>query len=221
MKEQVDVALIEKQGYHHYWFSAEKKGYSGVATATTLPHTVLAKGKGGELDPEDREGRVLVCEVGEVVCINTYLPSGSNKDERQRFKEDWREEWRRFIRPYLDDERPVVVCGDLNIAHTEDDIWNPKGNSKNSGFLPHERAWFTNLLNEGWVDAFRTTVGEGEKIYSWWSNRGQARAKNRGWRIDYFLLNKPAAAAMVDCTIVRQGGIDVSDHAPVVLDLDL
>ncbi|MEC7089938.1 MAG: endonuclease/exonuclease/phosphatase family protein, partial [Candidatus Thermoplasmatota archaeon] len=77
------------------------------------------------------------------------------------------------------------------------------------------------LLNEGWVDAFRTTVGEGEKIYSWWSNRGQARAKNRGWRIDYFLLNKPAAAAMVDCTIVRQGGIDVSDHAPVVLDLDL
>ena len=200
---------------------AEKKGYRGVATATTLPHTVLAKGKGGELDPEDREGRVLVCEVGEVVCINTYLPRGSNKDARQRFKEDWMEEWRRFIRPYLDDERPVVVCGDLNIAHTEDDIWNPKGNAKNSGFLPHERAWFTDLLNEGWVDAFRTTVGEGEKIYSWWSNRGQARAKNRGWRIDYFLLNKPAAAAMVDCTIVRQGGIDVSDHAPVVLDLDL
>ena len=149
-----------------------------MATATTLPHTVLAKGKGGELDPEDREGRVLVCEVGEVVCINTYLPSGSNKDERQRFKEDWMEEWRRFIRPYLDDERPVVVCGDLNIAHTEDDIWNPKGNAKNSGFLPHERAWFTDLLNEGWVDAFRTTVGEGEK-----STRGGQTGGKQGPKI--------------------------------------
>ena len=131
------------------------------------------------------------------------------------------EEWRQFIRPYLDDKRPVVVCGDLNIAHTEDDIWNPKGNVKNSGFLPHERSWFTDLLADGWTDAFRACVGEGEKIYSWWSNRGQARAKDRGWRIDYFLLNPVAAAALVDCSIVRQGGIDVSDHAPVVLDLDL
>ena len=131
------------------------------------------------------------------------------------------EEWRHFIRPYLDDERPVVVCGDLNIAHTEDDIWNPKGNARNSGFLPHERAWFSDLLADGWLDAFRYKVGDGAKVYSWWSNRGQARAKDRGWRIDYFLLNPVAAEAMVDCTIVRQGGIDISDHAPVVLDLDI
>ena len=114
-----------------------------------------------------------------------------------------------------------MVCGDLNIAHTEDDIWNPKGNAKSSGFLPHERAWFTDLLNDGWMDAFRANVGPGEKVYSWWSNRGQARAKDRGWRIDYFLLNPVAAAGLENCTIVRQGGIDVSDHAPVVLDLDL
>lgn len=131
------------------------------------------------------------------------------------------EEWRAWLRPFLDDDRPVVVCGDLNIAHTEDDIWNPKGNAKNSGFLPHERAWFTELLADGWTDAFRHLAGEGVKTYSWWSNRGQARAKDRGWRIDYFLLNQAALSSLVDCTIVREGGLDVSDHAPLVLDLDL
>jgi len=130
-------------------------------------------------------------------------------------------EWRSSLKPYVYDERPVVVCGDLNIAHTEDDIWNPKGNAKISGFLPHERAWFSELLADGWVDAFRTVAGEGVKTYSWWSNRGQARAKDRGWRIDYFLLNPTAAKGLVDCTIIRQGGLDISDHAPLVLDLDL
>ena len=147
-------------------------------------------------------------------------PSGSNKAERQEFKESWMEEWRAFIKPYLASESPVIVCGDLNIAHTEDDIWNPKGNAKSSGFLPQEREWFTQLLSDGWHDAFRGHVGEGEKIYSWWSNRGQARALNRGWRIDYFLLNPVAAAMIKDVQIIRQGGIDVSDHAPVILDLD-
>ena len=199
---------------------AEKKGYSGVATGTVGTHVVLGKGKGGTLDANDLEGRVLVCEINGVVCINTYLPSGSNKDERQTFKEGWMEEWRQFIRPYLDDKRPVVVCGDLNIAHTEDDIWNPKGNVKNSGFYPtNVRGSPTSWPTGGPMRSGRALGGE--KIYSWWSNRGQARAKDRGWRIDYFLLNSVAAAALVDCSIVRQGGIDVSDHAPVVLDLDL
>ena len=221
LEDQLPKDWSWPEGWHITLHPAEKKGYSGVATGTTEPHTVIQTGKGGALDPDDLEGRVLVTEVGGVVCINTYLPSGSNKDERQHFKEAWMEEWRTFIRPYLEDDRPVIVCGDLNIAHTEDDIWNPKGNAKNSGFLPHERAWFTDLLEDGWMDAFRATVGPGEKVYSWWSNRGQARAKDRGWRIDYFLLNSVAAKALVDCTIVRQGGIDVSDHAPVVLDLNL
>ena len=199
---------------------AEKKGYSGVATATKQPHTVLQTGHGGSQDPLDTEGRVLVCEVNGLTCINTYLPSGSNKEERQQFKEGWMEQWRTFLLSYLEDERPVIVCGDLNIAHTEDVIWNPKGNAKSSGFLPHERVWFTDLLNDGWTDAFRHIAGEGNKTYSWWSNRGQARVKDRGWRIDYFLLNKAATRALKDCFIVRQGGIDVSDHAPVVLDLE-
>ena len=221
LQEQLPKDWDWPEGWQTTLYPAEKKGYSGVATGTVAPHTVLSKGKGGALDPDDSEGRVLTCEVNGVVCVNTYLPSGSNKDERQRFKEGWMEEWRHFIKPFLADKRPAIVCGDLNIAHTEDDIWNPKGNANSSGFLPHERAWFTDLLNDGWVDAFRAIAGEGTKTYSWWSNRGQAREKDRGWRIDYFLLNPTAAAALVDCTIVRQGGIDVSDHAPVVLDLDL
>ena len=111
------------------------------------------------------------------------------------------------------------MCGDLNIAHTEDDIWKPKGNAQSSGFLPHERAWFSELLNDGWHDVFRQQVGEGEKIFSWWSNRGQARIKDRGWRIDYFLLNDAAAKRVKAIHIERQGGLDVSDHAPVILDL--
>ena len=221
LDEQLPKDWSWPSGWHVTLHPAEKKGYSGVATATTSPHTVLERGKGGHLDPNDTEGRVLACEVNGVICINTYLPSGSNKDERQTFKEGWMEEWRQWLKPYLAEQRPVVVCGDLNIAHTEDDIWNPKGNAKNSGFLPHERSWFTELLSDGWTDAFRHLAGEGVKTYSWWSNRGQARAKDRGWRIDYFLLNDAALAALIDCTIVRQGGLDVSDHAPLVLDLDL
>ena len=198
---------------------AEKKGYSGVATLSRETIKTVETGMNGSVDTGDSEGRILVTEHQGFTCINTYLPSGSNKQERQEFKEAWMDEWRVFLAPYLKMKTPVVVCGDLNIAHTEDDIWNAKGNAKSSGFLPQEREWFTQLLNDGWSDAFRNHVGEGEKIYSWWSNRGQARALNRGWRIDYFLLNEAARNMVSDVSIVRQGGIDVSDHAPVVLDL--
>ena len=197
---------------------AEKKGYSGVATATTLPHTVHAKGKGGELATEDREGRVLVCEVGEVVCINTYLPSGSNKDERQRFKEDWMEEWRRFIRPYLDDERPVVVCGDLNIAHQEIDLKNWRGNQKNSGFLPAERKWMTELFEFGeFRDVFRNLYPDLE-MYTWWSNRGRAWEKNVGWRIDYQIATPRLAGSATDGSVFREERF--SDHCPLIIDYD-
>jgi len=130
-------------------------------------------------------------------------------------------EWRQWLQPFLALETPVIVCGDLNIAHTEDDIWNAKGNKKSSGFLPQEREWFSQLLSDGWSDVFREHVGEGHKEYSWWSNRGQARVKDRGWRIDYFLANPAASKLVKDISIIRQGGIDISDHAPLVLDLDL
>ena len=220
LEEQLPKDWAWPTGWDVTLHPAEKKGYSGVATASTTAHAVVARGKGGVLDPSDSEGRVLVCEVNGVVCVNTYLPSGSNKDERQTFKEGWMEEWRHFIRPYLDHERPVVVCGDLNIAHTEDDIWNPKGNARNSGFLPHERAWFSDLLADGWLDAFRYKVGDGAKVYSWWSNRGRARELDRGWRIDYLIGNTAAAKRFKSADICREGGMTVSDHAPVSIDLD-
>ena len=130
-------------------------------------------------------------------------------------------EWREYLQEYVSLESPVIVCGDLNIAHTEDDIWNPKGNAKMSGFLPHERQWFSDLLDDGWQDAFRELIGEGVKTYSWWSNRGQARAKDRGWRIDYFLLNKSAMKLVSNVRIERQGGLEISDHAPVIIDLNV
>ena len=219
LPEQLPKGWTWPEGYDVHLHSAQKKGYSGVTTLSRLPITSTSTGMGGRIDENDTEGRIIVSNHEGFTCINTYLPSGSNKEERQAFKEGWMDEWRTFLKPYLDLSTPVIVCGDLNIAHTEDDIWNPKGNAKSSGFLPHERAWFTDLLSDGWRDVFREHVGEGEKIFSWWSNRGQARAKDRGWRIDYFLLNEAAAARFESIRIERQGGLDVSDHAPEILDM--
>lgn len=198
---------------------AQKKGYSGVATISRVQMTELGRGMEGSLDPDDSEGRVLVTKHGDILLVNTYLPSGSSKEERQRYKETWMSQWRDFIRPLLESDQTVIVAGDLNIAHTENDIWNPKGNAKTSGFLPHEREWFSELLSDGWHDLFREHVGPEAKIFSWWSNRGQARVKDRGWRIDYLLGNKAARDRLVSVEIDRQGGLEVSDHAPVILDL--
>ena len=161
----------------------------------------------------------MITEHDDLLLVNTYLPSGSSKEERQIYKETWMEQWRQFIQPLIALEKPVIVAGDLNIAHTENDIWNPKGNAKSSGFLPHEREWFSDLLNDGWHDLFREHVGPDAKLFSWWSNRGQARIKDRGWRIDYLLGNKIAFDRLVSVEIDRQGGLEVSDHAPVILDL--
>jgi len=198
---------------------AEKKGYSGVATISKTDMIEIGRGMNGSLDPNDSEGRVLVTKHNDILLVNTYLPSGSSKEERQHYKETWMSQWREFIRPLLDSDQTVIVAGDLNIAHTESDIWNPKGNTKTSGFLPHEREWFSDLLSDGWHDLFREHVGPDAKIYSWWSNRGQARAKDRGWRIDYLLGNKVARQRLTSVEIDRQGGLEVSDHAPVILDI--
>ena len=198
---------------------AAKKGYSGVATLSSIDMVEERRGMISSIDANDSEGRIIVTKHGNLTCINTYLPSGSNKEERQNFKEQWMDEWRTWLGPYLQLSTPVLVVGDLNIAHTEDDIWNAKGNAKSSGFLPQEREWFSNLLRDGWHDLFREHVGEGVKLYSWWSNRGQARAKDRGWRIDYMLGNEALMPFVESIRIDRQGGLDISDHAPVILDL--
>tara|TARA_B100001758_G_scaffold192098_1_gene169212 strand:- start:2913 stop:3689 length:777 start_codon:yes stop_codon:yes gene_type:complete len=219
LQEQLPKDWDLPEGYSWILHPAEKKGYSGVATIANIPMQEIGRGMNGSLDPNDSEGRVLVTRHNELTLINTYLPSGSSKEERQNYKEQWMDEWYDFVSPMLLSDKPVILAGDLNIAHTEDDIWNPKGNAKSSGFLPQEREWFSKLLTDGWHDLFREQVGEGEKIYSWWSNRGQARAKDRGWRIDYFLGNPAAASITKSCRIERRGGLEVSDHAPVILDL--
>lgn len=206
-------------GYEWILHPAQKKGYSGVATLSRIPMEELGRGKGGQVDANDSEGRVLITKHDDLILVNTYLPSGSSKEERQNYKEAWMAEWREFGKKYLDMKTPVIMAGDLNIAHTEADIWNPKGNKKTSGFLPQEREWFDELLADGWCDMFRESVGPDEKTYSWWSNRGQARIKDRGWRIDYLLGNSAAKRMLKSCRIERRGGLEISDHAPVILDI--
>ena len=219
LEEQLPKDWSVPDGYEMILHPAQKKGYSGVATLSKDEMKEQGRGMQGKLDPDDSEGRVLVTKHDDLILVNTYLPSGSSKEERQRYKETWMAQWRDFIQPLLKSKHTVIVAGDLNIAHTENDIWNPKGNMKSSGFLPHEREWFSDLLGEGWHDLFREHVGPDEKIFSWWSNRGQARAKDRGWRIDYLLGNQAAFERLKSVTIDRQGGLEVSDHAPVILDL--
>ncbi|MCH1527898.1 MAG: exodeoxyribonuclease III [Candidatus Poseidoniaceae archaeon] len=219
LQEQLPKDWALPDGCKMILHPAEKKGYSGVATISKNEMVEIGRGMNGQIDPNDSEGRVLVTTHNGITLVNTYLPSGSSKEERQQYKETWMSQWRDFIRPYLNSKEPVIVAGDLNIAHTENDIWNPKGNAKSSGFLPHEREWFSELLAEGWCDLFREHVGPDEKTFSWWSNRGQARAKDRGWRIDYLLGNDAAKKRLISVEIDRQGGLEVSDHAPVILDI--
>ena len=219
LPEQIPANWSIPEGSEMILHPAQKKGYSGVATISKIEMTEVSRGMEGALDPNDSEGRVLVTMHDDILLVNTYLPSGSSKEERQQYKETWMSQWRDFIHPLLESDKTVIVAGDLNIAHTENDIWNPKGNAKSSGFLPHEREWFSELLNDGWHDLFREHVGPDAKIFSWWSNRGQARAKDRGWRIDYLLGNQAARDRLISVEIDRQGGLEVSDHAPVILDL--
>ncbi len=214
LPEQLPAEWREPAGWHVTWHPAEKKGYSGVATLTREPQEVLATGLPGEDDPE---GRVLQVRSRGIRLVNVYLPSGSSGDERQAVKEAWMERFLPFAAELAALDEPVILVGDLNIAHTENDIWNPTGNKKNSGFLPHEREWFTSLLQTGWSDVYRDHFGDVKGPYSWWSNRGQARAKDRGWRIDYALCNAAMAARVQEVAVDRQAGITVSDHAPVTV----
>jgi exodeoxyribonuclease-3 len=177
----------------------------------------LARGLGA--DDDDPDGRVLVTEADGWVVINTYLPSGSADERAQARKDAFCSLYASFLAPWAEDPRPVLVGGDLNIAPTAQDIHDPKGNAKSSGFLPHEREWFASLLGQGWSDLVREALGPGRGPYSWWSNRGQARALDRGWRIDHLLGNRAARARLVGAGVWRAGGLDTSDHAPVWVDL--
>jgi len=193
------------------------KREAGTLTSTAKGRTLktISGGASG-----DTEGRVLRVKVDGIQVVSVYLPSGSSSETRQEVKEQW---MARFA-PWADKLRrartPTLIGGDLNIAHTERDIFYAKSNQKQSGFLPHERQWFSDLLGKGWRDVVREHAGDVDGPYSWWSNRGQARKLDRGWRIDYLLANAAAAKRFTKATTHREAGLACSDHAPVSVDLD-
>ena len=219
LPEQMPADWSEPEGHDVIWHPAKKKGYSGVMTCSKINTEEIERGIDTELDSErDPEGRVLVTKHSNFLCINMYLPNGSSRVERQKYKDQWLEDMLSWSIKYLNYSGPALLCGDLNVAHTENDIWDPRGNRKTSGFLDHERNWFDRLLDLGWRDLVREHYGDTKGPYSWWSNRGRARELNRGWRIDYILANRAASSIFETAEIIREGGLVISDHAPVVVD---
>ncbi|GAB5555201.1 MAG: exodeoxyribonuclease III [Saprospiraceae bacterium] len=215
-QEQVDVQALEALGYQHFWHSAEKKGYSGVAIFTKQKPDLVKVGCG--IEKYDREGRILRADFGDWTLLNCYFPSGTSGDERQAFKMDYLADFQNWINE-LKKERPqLIIVGDYNIAHTEMDIHNPKGNKKTSGFLPEEREWMTQWFAGGFTDAFRS-LNPDKVEYSWWSYRANARANNKGWRIDY----QSVTDNLKDRLIKAYQMTDAvhSDHCPVYLEVDL
>ena len=215
LPEQAPDEIHRQRTYKIAWNPAEKKGYAGTGTWTRGEAETLGTG----MDDADAQGRILRSRFNGVHLINVYLPSGSRSDEAQANKEAFMNRLMPWAAALAALDEPVILGGDLNIAHTKLDIHNATGNKRNSGFLPHEREWFTKFLGRGWTDMVRHQLGEQQGPYSWWSNRGRARELNRGWRIDYLLGNTAATQRLVGAGIERQGGMEVSDHAPIWVDL--
>lgn len=215
MPEQLPRPWGNPRGWHAIWHPARKPGYAGTAVWARGDLAEESRGLGGP----DPEGRVLVARVGAIRVVCVYLPSGSSGAHRQAEKERWMEVFAPWAERLARSTVPTIMGGDFNIAHTERDIFYAKGNAKNSGFLPHERAWFGTLLGAGWRDLVREHFGDTAGPYSWWSNRGQARALDRGWRIDYLLANRAAAKRFRGASVDRRSGLEVSDHAMVSIDL--
>lgn len=217
MKENIDHAPFDALGYQNYWFSAQKKGYSGVAVFTKIKPDNVQYGTGHKVS--DDEGRVIQLDFGDTRLINAYFPSGTSGDERQSFKYEWLDEMYSYLNTLKKKHPKLILCGDYNIAHTEIDIHDPKGNKKSSGFLPEEREWMTKFLGSGWIDTFREFHTEPHR-YSWWSQRfPTVRAQNKGWRIDYINVTTPLKKNLKDAEIYPD--VKHSDHCPVYLDIKL
>ncbi|SFK14326.1 exodeoxyribonuclease III [Methylophaga sulfidovorans] len=213
---QLEDDIFRPQGYHCYYHDAEKKGYSGVALYCKAEPDEVIVGMGNE--EFDAEGRYIEARFGNLSVISLYMPSGSAKEERQLVKYRCMDFFEIKMQEMKDSGRDVLICGDWNIAHKNEDIRNWKGNLKNSGFLPEERAWLDKLFDEmGFIDAFRELPQE-EHQYTWWSNRGQARANNVGWRIDYHILTPGMKGKVKATEIYREESF--SDHAPLIIDYD-
>ncbi|MCL2372633.1 MAG: exodeoxyribonuclease III [Defluviitaleaceae bacterium] len=206
-------ADFEFPDYHVFWNSAEKKGYSG--TLVLCKEKPLAVSCGMGIEEHDKEGRIIACEFDKFVFVNVYTPNS----KRELLRLDYRMKWEDDFKAYLGSfDKPVVVCGDLNVAHREIDLKNPKSNVKNPGFTPEERAKMTELLGAGFTDTYRHLYPDVEGAYTWWSYMGQARAKNVGWRIDYFLVSDALKNNVKEALIYPD--MMGSDHCPVGLVLD-
>ncbi|CVH74472.1 Exodeoxyribonuclease [Clostridiales bacterium CHKCI006] len=210
---QIDLSF---EGYTSYWNSAVKKGYSGVAVFAKKEPLQVIKGMG--IEEHDQEGRLLTLEYPDFYFVTCYTPNS----KRELLRLDYRMEWEDAFLNYIDGlkaQKPVIFCGDLNVAHKEIDLKNPKTNRRNAGFTDEERAKFTTLLDHGWIDTFRHFYPDQEGIYSWWSYMFKAREKNAGWRIDYFVTSKDLEPTLQDAKIHTE--VLGSDHCPVELDIDL
>ena len=210
---QIDLDL---PNYHCYWNYADKKGYSG--TAMFLKREPLAVTYGIGVDKHDHEGRVITAELEDCFVVTVYTPNSQNELARLDYRMEWEDDFREYLMG-LDRRKPVVVCGDLNVAHKEIDLKNPKTNRMNAGFTDEERAKFGALLESGFTDTFRLLYPDAEGIYSWWSYRFHAREKNAGWRIDYFLVSDRLRDAVRQATV--HADIFGSDHCPVGLELEM
>lgn len=206
--------LMRPNGYHAYFFDAEKKGYSGVAIYSRQKPDNVITGLGWQT--ADTEGRYIQADFGQLSVASLYMPSGSSGEERQAIKFEFLDHYEKVLQQQLQQKRDFIICGDWNIAHKNIDIKNWRGNQKNSGFLPEERAWLDKIFDEwGWVDAFRMVNQEADK-YTWWSNRGQAWAKNVGWRIDYQVVT-PSLKNKIQSTVIYKEQ-RFSDHAPLIME---
>ncbi len=214
-KMQPDQADFKPEGYEQFWYSAEKKGYSGTAIFTK--HKPISVWYGLDIEKHDHEGRAITLEYEDFYLLCVYTPNAQRELARLQYRMEWENDLREYIKS-LDTTKPVIYCGDLNVAHEEIDLKNPKTNRGNAGFSDEERGKFTELLNSGFKDTFRTLYPD-KVQYSWWSYMFQARAKNAGWRIDYFVVSDRLMPKVKDSFILTE--IMGSDHCPVGIEIEL
>jgi len=213
--EQVGVFEFEEMGYHHFWYPAQKKGYSGVAIFSKQKPDTVVYGCG--IKEYDDEGRFIRADYGDISVISVYHPSGSSGDDRQAFKMKWLADFADYIEKLRKERPKLIISGDYNICHKAIDIHNPKSNANTSGFLPEEREWFDKFVDLGYIDTFRFFNQEPHQ-YSWWSYRAGSRGKNLGWRIDYNMVTQNLEKNLKRSVILNQAMH--SDHCPVMLEID-
>ncbi len=215
-KMQKDQLKLETPGYHQYWNYAIRKGYSGTAIFTRKEPVSVTNGLG--IEEHDQEGRLITLDMGDYYFLTVYVPNSQNELKRLEYRMKWEDDFREYVSK-LSKEKPVIICGDMNVAHKEIDLKNPASNHHNPGFSDEERGKFQELLDAGFVDTFRYKYPDRRDIYSWWSYRFNSRENNAGWRIDYFLVSDYVQDKIVDAKIHNE--IYGSDHCPVELEIDI